>query len=1251
MAEQDTPLPTITTMKIPIIRKGEYDIWSMRMRQYICHTDHNLWDVIVNEDLEEELAPTGETSGPPAPKTAKQLAAKRNQERVKSILLLTIPDEYLLKFHECARLLNQPLGCNQISLGVMKNPRKFTKTHNQLEIQNLAFLSSENTSSTNEVSTASGDFGVSTAGGISQVSTTPCAHDIASGRNQGRRSYGDNGRSNAPTNESSSQNKWVWRPKGNYLDHVSKDSGSLMLKKFEYVDPKGISKSVMAWVPKSFKLLDESQVVLRAPRKDDVYNLDLKNIVSSGEDEGVISERPSETQPIPSPTHPSEDQSEPQPDPFLRPSSSNPIPDSIPEGSGGNHRGSDQAAKAEGLTCYQQLQSLDTKSFNEEKIGKEEKDGVYYIETKDAHDEGTMKDSEETRVSTEDQVSTDKPKVSTDKLKVSTDKPNKGTAEPNKGSVEPKDRNSDKSAAPTTVFRDDETIAQFLMTMCQNKTKQKGVEIKEIKDTAIPRTTTERWQVRGTVHVSTRYCTRQYEVLFRWRLDQSDGDTWHWRVSVRGTVAVSTRESLERDIDGTEELLLPDMLILWLTKVSTDNAKLVPLGKDSTAIKPLGELNCHGVYELKECAWNVTPLFESMLVQPTKDEGEALERQSKPQPTPSPPHPSADQSETQPDPSPRPSPTILNSIPEGSGGNHGGQSSSDRSLSGNEDGLTLQNQELKKEAKLVIIHHKAWMKSVSMKQRLTGKKSLKTKWMQKESVSKQGRKPAKAEPTVHKDPSSNDLDDIVDDAMDYMESEDAQDEGRTSFVVLEEKEISTAKPKEVEVSTDKLDEGTAKPKDGNSDETKIRLKKKVRQKEKEKGIELKDVEDSDRPRPTSTRSLLTLKPLPKIDPKDKGKKVLEEEAESYAESKGETEEEKKKLAEEEGIQATLTNEYDFIQARLNADKILAKKLQEEEREKFTIEQRAKFLHDTIAAQRRFLAQQRSEVIRNKLPTRNQLRNLMMTYLKYVGGYKHTQLNKKKFEEIQVMYEKVKRENERFIPIGFAEDEKLIEKMNKKAAGMDKEEVAKELESNKVKGPMENIRKRSGRRLKMKAPKRSKRQKTNSDHKEENQLRSFLKIVPEEEENIDYEVLGTRYPIINWESKFYDYGHFGRELIYYRVFRVDGSSRWIKTFFEMIKLFNRMDLVEIHSLVMQRFETTPAKGFDLLLWVYVLRLEDGTEINMLAERRYPLTKNTLERMMDLRLTAVSDNDTVFDLLRFVEQQIDEFGGQDGDEEDL
>ncbi|GKA80870.1 hypothetical protein Tco_0787562 [Tanacetum coccineum] len=51
-------------------------------------------------------------------------------------------------------------------------------------------------------------------------------------------------------------------------------------------------------------------------------------------------------------------------------------------------------------------------------------------------------------------------------------------------------------------------------------------------------------------------------------------------------------------------------------------------------------------------------------------------------------------------------------------------------------------------------------------------------------------------------------------------------------------------------------------------------------------------------------------------------------------------------------------------------KTLAEKLQEQEKEQFTIEERAKFLHDTIAAQRKFLAQQRSEAIRNRPPTKN-----------------------------------------------------------------------------------------------------------------------------------------------------------------------------------------------------------------------------------------------------------------------------------------
>nr|GEU82201.1 hypothetical protein [Tanacetum cinerariifolium] len=68
-------------------------------------------------------------------------------------------------------------------------------------------------------------------------------------------------------------------------------------------------------------------------------------------------------------------------------------------------------------------------------------------------------------------------------------------------------------------------------------------------------------------------------------------------------------------------------------------------------------------------------------------------------------------------------------------------------------------------------------------------------------------------------------------------------------------------------------------------------------------------------------------------------------------------------------------------------------------------------------------------------------------------------------------------------------------------------------------------------------------------------------------------------------------------------------------------------------------------------VHTLTLKDGIEIYMLAERRYPLIKETLERMMDLRLIAKCESEAVFDLLRFIQKQIDESGSRDRSEKDL
>ncbi|GJQ89005.1 hypothetical protein Tco_0000144 [Tanacetum coccineum] len=515
-------------------------------------------------------------------------------------------------------------------------------------------------------------------------------------------------------------------------------------------------------------------------------------------------------------------------------------------------------------------------------------------------------------------------------------------------------------------------------------------------------------------------------------------------------------DGMMRHLDAKKKFVMyPRFILVFLAK----QLKNVPVLLDHFPINTLtSKVFSFMVKKGKKNLGNVTPLFDSMLVQPTEDEGEASKRPSKSQPIPSLSHPSEDQPESQPDPSPIPSSSIPipDSNPEGFGGNHGVKIQAKEIKD-----LKAQLKKLNKKARPVITHHKAWMKSVSMKTRLAGKKSMQKKWMQKASVSKQGRKAAISKPTAHKDQTFDvafdDLDDL--DAMDYMDTEDAHNEKGVST----EDQVSTVNPDEgtdkpivsidqLNVSTDKLDEVFR------DDETIAEFLVSMSQnKAKQKGVEIKDAEDSDRPRPTLTRSVLTLKPLPKIDPKDKGKKVLEEEAELEAESEGvneaerkfaqlandeeiarkvqeewETEEEKKKLAEEEATKAALIRDYDDIHARIKADNILDARLQEKEREKFTIEERAKLLHDTIAAQRKFLAQQREAEIRSIPPTRTQLRNQMMTYLKHVGGKKHSDLKTKNFEEIQVVLYEKKKKSKKVLEDGkLGTRKKMIEVKEKK----------------------------------------------------------------------------------------------------------------------------------------------------------------------------------------------------------------------------
>ncbi|GJW07348.1 hypothetical protein Tco_1569771 [Tanacetum coccineum] len=367
---------------------------------------------------------------------------------------------------------------------------------------------------------------------------------------------------------------------------------------------------------------------------------------------------------------------------------------------------------------------------------------------------------------------------------------------------------------------------------------------------------------------------------------------------------------------------------------------------------------------------------------------------------------------------------------------------------------------LEKKCKPSISHHRAWLKSVK-------RLSMKKRFGKQEFVSKQGR--IKSKPELNLDDSTVFDDQDADHGMEYMETKEAMGEGRQSGETKEVKLIDDTKVVEDKGSVDKggnaeelVSTARQEVSTARSDIDTARQERNMKEeKAKEKGVSIKDVDDSSRP----ARSILTLKPLPTIDPKDKGKGTGNMKGAS-SDWKGTREKDRDMISI---CRLTLPYLYDEVQAKMDASEELAARLQMEERD----------VHNRRKA----------------------------------------------------LYIKEQERDADFMPIGSERDEKMIDKMNKKAAG---------------------------RRLKMKATKKSKRQKTNSDLEEEEQLRASLKIVPDEEEEIDYEVLGTR------------------------VFRANRSSRYIKTFTKMVSRFDRLDFIELHSLVMQRFSTTTPEGIDLVL---------------------------------------------------------------------
>ncbi|GJV36286.1 hypothetical protein Tco_1408763 [Tanacetum coccineum] len=183
----------------------------------------------------------------------------------------------------------------------------------------------------------------------------------------------------------------------------------------------------------------------------------------------------------------------------------------------------------------------------------------------------------------------------------------------------------------------------------------------------------------------------------------------------------------------------------------------------------------------------------------------------------------------------------------------------------------------------------------------------------------------------------------------------------------------------------------------------------------------------------------------------------------------------------------------------------------------------------------------------------------------------------------------------------------------------------------------------------------------SDVDSDDEHRKYLKVVTFEG-TIDSEIMERKSVIARLNKVSLPDGD------YLIIHRANGNFRAFNYLMEVLHIFDRQDLFHLYDLMMEQYSEITLEGFELILWgdlkimmkssieendqsdflsdqqdwkivtwrlyeacgVYILELKDGTVIHMLVERRYPLSKDLLQRMLDLGLEVERESTTA---LRF------------------
>ncbi|GKC19462.1 hypothetical protein Tco_1021612 [Tanacetum coccineum] len=216
------------------------------------------------------------------------------------------------------------------------------------------------------------------------------------------------------------------------------------------------------------------------------------------------------------------------------------------------------------------------------------------------------------------------------------------------------------------------------------------------------------------------------------------------------------------------------------------------------------------------------------------------------------------------------------------------------------------------------------------------------------------------------------------------------------------------------------------------------------------------------------------------------------------------------------------------------------------------------------------------------------------------------------------------------PIGSAEDERLIKKMNEKGVDLSKSEVIKEeskeevqKESKKKKVLEKENLAPIERKIKVKKSRYIQNTSEDDSDKENDELRLHLTIAPDEEKEVDYEILDRKYPIKEWKTECLgtkpqaDQAEHIEEINQNMVIRSNGQKRYFSTLMRVLSIMIEEDLNAVYH-CNDRFQEEIPKAH-VLQGTYLSDL-NRKSFHMLVEKRYPLRKEILNEMMKLEVRA-------------------------------